>query len=718
MSDVNEMLLADDLKVIQEWLDGKVNWNDLSPEIQSAIDEVMLELSDEQVEEPVEAPVEIATAEIVKQQEPDANLELLHKANEEQRFTLGPWYIPNRYDAHGEWTDADELQKSLWDYVKSGDRGIRLQHNKDIVAGEWVEAMSFPVPITIGMSKDAVSKQVEYPAGTVFLGVQWKPWAWELVKAGKIQGFSIGGAAARIDMGMTDAMAKASFASRSEAGRYAANQRWKDHISNRVRGYAKLTSVNTQARLAEARRKKLEREKAGIKKPSLIERVKYLLSDEYLHPETAEQQEMRLYREADLKVPNSPIDRRGGSEVIMLPSGRMVTIQGKKINTQPFLGGMIVPRGGAYKPKLAKSVDQIKAEMRVKARVADAIEKASFGGNRSEAGRYAANMRWMNHSAKKVAMAGTGEFPLPSTASGVQLARLAPSLMTHADLDAISSELIAKNFTLDSIYAPTIVFNHLSKERQQIWTNFINDGMEGVPIHTDRAPNVYVLGGGGGAGKSSSPKGTVPTTKVQIEEADQREAVLINADDYKVKLPLYKAMQNSTEQDQKKAAAFVHEESSFITAMATTAAIHNGLDSVLDGTFDNGAEKSLLKLDIMKKLGAGKIFGHFFSCDTNEAQRRALKRYKQAKADGKEARYVPIAPLRKAHISVSKNFMTYVKSGKFDSMVLTDTNGKQGEEFQMFRWDKSSGEQILNPIAFERFLSKQNDSINPRRGGK
>ena len=107
------------------------------------------------------------TAEIVKSEE----TELLHKADSEHRFTLGPWYIPNRYDAHGEWTDADELQKALWEYVRSGDRGIRLQHNRDIVAGEWVEAMSFPTPVTIAMNKDANEKQVTYPAGTVFLGM-------------------------------------------------------------------------------------------------------------------------------------------------------------------------------------------------------------------------------------------------------------------------------------------------------------------------------------------------------------------------------------------------------------------------------------------------------------------------------------------------------------------------------------------------------------------
>jgi hypothetical protein len=32
----------------------------------------------------------------------------------------------------------------------------------------------------------------------VFLGVKWKPWAWELVKGGKIRGYSIGGRAERL----------------------------------------------------------------------------------------------------------------------------------------------------------------------------------------------------------------------------------------------------------------------------------------------------------------------------------------------------------------------------------------------------------------------------------------------------------------------------------------------------------------------------------------
>lgn len=120
----------------------------------------------------------------------------------ELRYTLGPWYVPGQLDAHGEWTDTEELQKAMWDYVKSGDRDIRLQHNVDIVAGEWLEAMTWPYPVEVPMYQADTSNIVKttFPAGTAFLGVQWKPWAWELVKSGKVRGFSIGGTGAGIEV--------------------------------------------------------------------------------------------------------------------------------------------------------------------------------------------------------------------------------------------------------------------------------------------------------------------------------------------------------------------------------------------------------------------------------------------------------------------------------------------------------------------------------------
>jgi len=111
-----------------------------------------------------------------------------------KRFTLGPWYIPDTLDAHDEWTDANELQQALWGYVRSGDRAIRLQHTPDIIAGEWVEAMTLPWPMRFPVidMNDMVAEH-EYPAGTVLLGVVWEPWAWTLVLEGKITGYSIGG---------------------------------------------------------------------------------------------------------------------------------------------------------------------------------------------------------------------------------------------------------------------------------------------------------------------------------------------------------------------------------------------------------------------------------------------------------------------------------------------------------------------------------------------
>jgi hypothetical protein len=125
----------------------------------------------------------------------------------EQRYTLGPWYVPNRSDAHGEWTDPQELQQALWGYVRNGDRDIRLQHNVDIVAGEWLEALTMPYEVEFPMLQADSGRvnNVKFPPGTVFLGVQWKPWAWELVKAGEIRGFSIGGTGAGIEVDLPTA---------------------------------------------------------------------------------------------------------------------------------------------------------------------------------------------------------------------------------------------------------------------------------------------------------------------------------------------------------------------------------------------------------------------------------------------------------------------------------------------------------------------------------
>ena len=158
-----------------------------------------------------EANIEEITLELARKAFPLAVEEMaksigayeVQKAEGDKRYTLGAMYIPDRIDAHGEWTDSDELQRAVWDYVRTNDRRIRLQHNREIVAGEWVEVMSFPYEMTVPIkTPSGIEVNHTYPANTVFLGVIWEDWAWEKIQRGEILGYSIGGRAERLYVDM------------------------------------------------------------------------------------------------------------------------------------------------------------------------------------------------------------------------------------------------------------------------------------------------------------------------------------------------------------------------------------------------------------------------------------------------------------------------------------------------------------------------------------
>jgi len=117
-----------------------------------------------------------------------------------KRFTLGPLYVPDFMDAHGEWTDSHELQQAVWEWVKGGDRTIYLQHDRDVRAGEWVEVMTMPQPWTVDMLNGAGESigKITYPTGTVFLGVIWDEGPWQQILNGELRGYSIGGFSDRV----------------------------------------------------------------------------------------------------------------------------------------------------------------------------------------------------------------------------------------------------------------------------------------------------------------------------------------------------------------------------------------------------------------------------------------------------------------------------------------------------------------------------------------
>lgn len=124
------------------------------------------------------------------------------KSDDAKRFTLGPVYMPDTYDAHGEWADASTLQSAAWDFVRTQPRTIYLQHSPK-PAGEWVEIMSWPYEVEATLTvPGAVAKStrtVTFPADTVYMGVIWEPWAYDEIRKGTLTGFSMGGVARRVE---------------------------------------------------------------------------------------------------------------------------------------------------------------------------------------------------------------------------------------------------------------------------------------------------------------------------------------------------------------------------------------------------------------------------------------------------------------------------------------------------------------------------------------
>lgn len=126
----------------------------------------------------------------------------LWKATGALRYTLGPLYIPNHMDNHGEWTTPEENAAGLWRWVRKGNRDIHRQHSARI-AGEAVEQVCWPYEVTAemilpsGLHK-AEKRRVKFPPGTNYLGVVWSEMDWADILAGRLRGLSYGGLARRI----------------------------------------------------------------------------------------------------------------------------------------------------------------------------------------------------------------------------------------------------------------------------------------------------------------------------------------------------------------------------------------------------------------------------------------------------------------------------------------------------------------------------------------
>lgn len=119
----------------------------------------------------------------------------LLKSVDEKRYTLSVGYPADLADAavardgHRDFASADAVEKAAWSYLDTA-REVGLRHSDGTEGhGRVVESYLAPVDMDFGGQK--VLK------GDWLVGIQWDQETWDDIKAGRINGTSMQGRAAR-----------------------------------------------------------------------------------------------------------------------------------------------------------------------------------------------------------------------------------------------------------------------------------------------------------------------------------------------------------------------------------------------------------------------------------------------------------------------------------------------------------------------------------------
>jgi len=195
------------------------------------------------------------------------------------------------------------------------------------------------------------------------------------------------------------------------------------------------------------------------------------------------------------------------------------------------------------------------------------------------------------------------------------------------------------------------------------------------------APVVYMMGGGGGAGKS-----TILRTLRDRGEVPQ-DTPILNADDFKEAIPEYQAL---LEAGDTRAAAVVHEESSLLLKQAIDGYLERKASFVLDGTMGN-AQRTAQQLERFKAAGY-RVVLIGVATDPIAAGRRAAARAKRS------GRYVPPREFLKAHKGFANAWDDYVKQA--DEALIFDNSGSTPIEVARGR---DGALAVVEPEAYNRF---------------
>ena len=220
-------------------------------------------------------------------------------------------------------------------------------------------------------------------------------------------------------------------------------------------------------------------------------------------------------------------------------------------------------------------------------------------------------------------------------------------------------------------------------ERQALHDRLVTEALgDATPVAN---PEFTIMGGGPGSGKTT----LVKSGKVRV--LNEKNVVMTNADDFKAKLPEYNAMIKSGD---KSAAAFSHEESSYLVRRTQAAALERGLNFTLDGTGNGTPSHMEARISAARSAGY-KVNGIYVSIPTNVAVARAEARGQRS------GRFVPETFLRKSHSNVSNTYAAV--HPKFDTAEVYDMTEKTPK--LLSSWDGKSLN-VADQDGWNAFLAK------------
>lgn len=194
----------------------------------------------------------------------------------------------------------------------------------------------------------------------------------------------------------------------------------------------------------------------------------------------------------------------------------------------------------------------------------------------------------------------------------------------------------------------------LRDERYHLHQAIVSEILEKKNYSCNR--QVLMLGGAPANGKSSLLKSGFLTYPP--------DALRVDSDEIKLKLPEYKYMLSSKEP---RAAVVVHEESSHVNYLLRSEALKRGVDIIWDGMADDSFEHRLESVQDLRKYGHT-LRIDYVTLDTDLSLKIAEERFQRT------GRKVPEVVIKEKNSSIAALVPKLIEGNLFDELNLWDTN--------------------------------------------